>query len=411
VVAQTSVRLVYVARRYWPAIGGVESFMRDIARELATHHEITVLARRIDNGPSTRLSDSLAPPPTFEPFDDGPVHVQPLRIPNSRRVLLLPLLSQVVPGLRRYAYGRTRLAAAFLYGRTVGGVLAESLQGADAVHMWGGDMLAAAVIHAARLKGIPVAITPFAHRDQWGDDLASGVVYRNAHKVIGLLEADTDLYRELGVAQERLAVSGICSRGLQPGGGCAMRARYEVKGPLVLYLGVRRPYKGFDLLLEAAGHMPSARPGADVTFAFVGPGPKLWAPGAKCRILDVGAVSDEERAAWMDAADLLCLPSGGEIFPAAILEAWSLGKPVLTSDIPPLQELVDRSGGGMAVPRRPEALAKAISGLLSEPRRLHAMGEAGRAFWAARHTVDAVASWHERLYASLIALEVDLCAK
>lgn len=403
-------RLVYVARRYWPAIGGVESFTRDIARELADRHEITVLAQRIDNGPTTRLSDSLAPPPTFEPFDDGSVHVQPLRIPASRRALLLPLVSQVVPGLRRYAYGRTRLATASLYGRMVGPVLASSLRGADAVHMWGGDLLAAAVIQAARLAGVPVAITPFAHRDQWGDDLASAVLYRNASRVIGLLEADTRLYRELGVPPERLAVSGICSRGLQPGGGRAIRARYDIKGALVLYLGVRRAYKGFDLLLEATHHLPAARPGADITFAFVGPGPKLPLTGAACRILDIGAVGDEERAAWVDAADLLCLPSEGEIFPASILEAWSLGKPVITSDIPSLQELVDRSGGGIAVPRRPQAVAKAIAGLVSEHSRMQAMGEAGRAFWAARHTVEAVAGWHERLYASLTTLEVASCA-
>jgi glycosyltransferase involved in cell wall biosynthesis len=404
------VRLVYVARRYWPAIGGVESFVRDLARELGDRHEVTVLAQRVDNGPTTRLAESLAPPPTFEPFNDAGVGVTPLRIPAVRRVLLLPLLSQVLPGLRRYAYGRTRIATAFLYGQTVGPALAPSLRGSDVVHMWGGDMLAMAVINAAHLAGVPVVITPFAHRDQWGDDLVSGLVYRNATRVIGLLETDASLYRDLGVPAERLTVSGICSRGLHRGGGPAIRSRYGISGPLVLYLGVRRPYKGFNLLLEAAHHLPASRPGAEITVAFVGPGRELSLDGAACRILDIGAVSDEERAAWMDAADLLCLPSEGEIFPASILEAWSLGKPVLTSDIPSLHELIDRSGGGLAVPRQPRALANAIAGLLAEPLRLRAMGEAGRAFWAAHHTVEAVAGWHEGLYESLVKLEVGQCA-
>jgi glycosyltransferase involved in cell wall biosynthesis len=404
------VRLVYVARRYWPAIGGVESFVRDLARELGNRHEITMLAHRVDNGPTTRLTDSLAPPPTFEPFEDTPVQVRPLRIPPFRRVLLLPLLSQVLPGFRRYAYGRTRIATALLYGRAVGPVLAPSLRGADVVHMWGGDMLAMAVINAAQLACVPVVITPFAHRDQWGDDLASALVYRKASRVIGLLETDASLYSELGVPANRLAVSGVCSRGLVEGGGRAIRARYKINGPLVLYLGVRRPYKGFDLLLAATGYMPAAHSGAEITFAFLGPGPKLPSTTGTSRILDVGPVADEERAAWLDAADLLCLPSDGEIFPASILEAWSLGKPVITSDIASLQELIDRSGGGMAVPRQPEALANAIAGLLAEPVRLRAMGEAGRAYWAANHTVEAVARWHERLYASLIKLEVGLCA-
>lgn len=398
-------RLVFVARRYWPAIGGVESFLRDIARELADRHELTVLAQRIDSGLATRLSDSIAPPPTFEPFNDGSVQVRPLRIPALRRALLFPLVSQVLPGLRRYAYGRLRLATSLLYRRTVGPGLVSSLRDADAVHMWGGDLLAAAVIEAAQIAAVPVAITPFAHRDQWGDDIASGVMYRRATKVIGLLEADTSLYRELGVPEGRLAVSGICSRPVQPGGGAAIRAHHQIKGPLVLYLGVRRPYKGFDLLLEAARQMPEQSRRTEVTFAFVGPGPRLQATDAVCRILDIGPVSDEERAGWLDAADLLCLPSLGEIFPASILEAWSVGKPVLTSNIPSLQELIDRSGGGVAVLPRPQALADAISSLLCEPWRLRTMGEAGRRFWAGRHTVEAVAKWHERLYASLNRLD------
>ena len=87
-------RILFVARRYWPAIGGVESFLRQLARELATRHELTVIAHRIDNGPTDRLTDSLRPPPHFEPFDDGGVHVRPLRISPRDRLLLAPLVSQ-----------------------------------------------------------------------------------------------------------------------------------------------------------------------------------------------------------------------------------------------------------------------------------------------------------------------------
>src|SRR5207302_8949700 len=106
-----NLRIAFVARRYWPAVGGVESNIRHLARELAHRNEVTVLAHRIDDGPSTRLTDSLWPPPRFEPFLDGRVRVRPLRIPAAARALLLPLLSQVTPGLRRYAYGQTRVAA------------------------------------------------------------------------------------------------------------------------------------------------------------------------------------------------------------------------------------------------------------------------------------------------------------
>jgi hypothetical protein len=58
-------RLVFVARAYWPAIGGVEGFVGLLGRELAERHELTVLAQRIDREESNRLTDSLDPPPSF----------------------------------------------------------------------------------------------------------------------------------------------------------------------------------------------------------------------------------------------------------------------------------------------------------------------------------------------------------
>ena len=46
---------------------------------------------------------------------------------------------------------------------------------------------------------------------------------------------------------------------------------------LVVYLGVRRPYKGVDELLQAATILAKTHPSA--SFAFVGPGDPL--PGSR----------------------------------------------------------------------------------------------------------------------------------
>ena len=393
-------RVVYVARRYWPTIGGQESFVRQLALDIGARHEVTVLAQRIDDGPATRLSDSLHRGPSFAAFEDGPVRVEPLRVSSARQIVLTPLLLQVVPGLRRYAYGRVRILAAALYAWTVAPLIARHIERADAIHIWGGDLLAMAAVRAARLAKVPLVITPFAHRGQWGDDPASAMAYRLANRVISLLESDAKLYRDLGVPEDRLLTHGVCSPAMSTGGGPAIRERYGITGPLVIYLGVRRPYKGVDLLLEAARNVAAQAP--QVTFAFVGPGPRLSTANGSDRILDVGPVDDLTRAAWLDAADLLCLPSAGETFGVSILEAWSLRKPVLTSDIPSLREVVEGASGGVAVPRNSPAIAQAVLGLLADPLKLRAMGEAGHAFWAKHYTVSAVAHWHEELYTALM---------
>src|SRR5204863_4862742 len=133
-------------------------------------------------------------------------------------------------------------------------------------------------------------------------------------------------------------------------------------GPIVLFLGIRRPYKGFRLLLDAAPRVAARQP--DVTFVFAGPGERIE-PNGEERVLDVGVVDDDDRAGWLEAADLLCLPSEAEIFPGSFLEAWSVGTPVLAGDIATLRELVRISGGGATVKLDPISIADAILDMLA----------------------------------------------
>lgn len=394
-------RLVYVAPRAWPAVGGMESFLRHLTQALAERHDVLVLAQGVDSGPRSPLADSLRPPPSFAPFDDEGVRVEPIRVPHGRRALLTPLVTQVTPGLRRYAFGRPRVAASALYAAAVGPVLADAFGGADLVHVWGGDLLGAAAVSAARQRGIPAVGTPFVHEHHWGDGESFALTYRRLDRVFALLEADAAVYERLGVPRSRIEVAGVCSPGVASPVGTALRALTGIEGSLVVFLGVRRPYKGFDLLLEAARHVP------DATFAFLGTGPPLPEP-EDARIVDVGHVSDGERAAWLAAADVLCLPSEAEIFPVSILEAWSAGTAVVTSDIPPLRELMTRSSGGVACARDVATLASTLTELLADPVRLRELGAAGRAFWNASYTTAAVARRHESVYEEL--LEGAACA-
>ncbi len=376
-------------------------YLQQVARALAAEHTVTVLAERIDDGPSYRLDESLCPPPRFDPFDDQGVRVEQLRLSFSERLRTLPLIHQVVPGLRRYAYGRVRLSAASIYAKAAAPVIADAARGSDVVHAWAGDMMAFATTKAARAIGAPSVVTPFAHEGWWGDDPASVAAYRAADRVVALLDTEANLYARLGVGRARVAVCGVCSSGAQTGGAQSLRDRYGIQGPLVLFLGVRRPYKGFSLLLEAAPAVASRHPGA--VFAFVGPGDGITGSD-RVRVIDAGLVSEAERSAWLEAADLLCLPSSSEILPKSILEAWSVGTPALVADIPTLRELVGTTGGGIAVERTRSAIASAIGDLFADPDRLLRMGEAGRRAWQSRYTVDAVASWHEELYSCLTRL-------
>lgn len=387
--------------RYWPARGGVEALAHHVAGALAQRHEVTVVADRVDEAPAERLDESLRRPPTFAPFHDGAVRVVALELRRRHLAALMPLYAQVVPGLARYAFGAPRVPMTALYAAVVGPLLAAQARRCDVLHVWTTSFLGAAAIRAARLAGVPAALTPFVHPGQWGTDVAACRLMRSADRVIGLLEVERETFTALGVRGERTDRCGVCAPSVPTGGGAALRARHAIRGPLVLFLGVRREYKGHDLLLAAASDVAARVP--DVTFAFVGPGDPLSTGGVAARVLDVGPVDDDERGAWLEAADLLCLPSKHEIFPVSVLEAWSARTPVLLSDLPPLTELIQRSGGGRTVARDARAIASELVDLIENPGERARLGAAGHEFWRSGHTPDAVASCHERIYGELLA--------
>src|SRR5437763_9018845 len=118
-------RVLLVARRSAPATGGVESYLRDVSRGLAGEHSVTLIAQRIDDGPTEPLSDGLRPPATFAPFSDHGVNVVPLRFTRAQRLRMAPTGAQIIPGLRRYAYGRMRVAMARSHTAVVAPILAR----------------------------------------------------------------------------------------------------------------------------------------------------------------------------------------------------------------------------------------------------------------------------------------------
>jgi glycosyltransferase involved in cell wall biosynthesis len=242
-----------------------------------------------------------------------------------------------------------------------------------------------------------VAVSPFAHLGEWGDDSGSVRAYRHADAVLATSEADAAGYRGLGVPARQIHVVGLPVPDVLGGAEPTDGYRLPGDGPLVVYLGQRRPTKRLDLLLAATEHVWRTNPTA--RFAFVGPGSPLSSEDP--RILDVGRVSDAERGHWLARADLLCLPSSSESFGLVVPEAWSQRVPVVVSDIPVLRELVSASGGGIVAGADPESFARAIGSLLDDPARARALGEAGYDYWRAQLSPGAVAERHLAIYERL----------
>ena len=94
------------------------------------------------------------------------------------------------------------------------------------------------------------------------------------------------------------------------------------------------------------------------------------------------------------AARALVLPSFAEGLPVVLMEAMALRRPVITTYVAGIPELVQPGENGWLVPAGDvEALAAALEDVLARPAaELRAMGEAARRRALERHSIDTEAA-------------------
>ncbi|PZX13453.1 glycosyltransferase involved in cell wall biosynthesis [Palleronia aestuarii] len=170
-------------------------------------------------------------------------------------------------------------------------------------------------------------------------------------------------------------------------------------GPLRgVFVGRMVPYKGPDMLLEAA--LPLLRDGL-LTLEMIGDGPML--EGLRARAARDGVGRAVTFHGWLDhrdvqgvmaGCDLLTFPSIREFGGGVVLEAMALGIPPLIVDYAGPGELV-RPDWGYTVPIGPRArivadFAAELARLAADPTDLAVKGTAARA------RVDAVFTWERK---------------
>ena len=105
----------------------------------------------------------------------------------------------------------------------------------------------------------------------------------------------------------------------------------------------------------------------------------------------------------LNSAHLVVLPSYREGLPKVLLEAAACGRAVVTTDVPGCRDAIDPGITGLLVPvRNASALAEALNGLINDPARCQAMGNAGLALAERAFDVRQVVAAHLRIYQKLI---------
>jgi glycosyltransferase involved in cell wall biosynthesis len=231
---------------------------------------------------------------------------------------------------------------------------------------------------------------------------------RSAHggrRVITDSEASADdIVRLLGVPRERVDVVPLAAdETFRPIADAerltAVRRRYGLDAPFVLYVGNVEPRKNLPRLIEAFARVEIP----DVTLALVGglawgtnsTTRRIHELGLDRRVRLLGYVPDEDLPSLFSAAELFAYPSLLEGFGLPVLEAMACGAPVLTSQTDALVEIAD-GAARLVDPYSVDAIAEGLAELLSQPRERARLAVAGlararRYSWeaTARLTLDA----------------------
>jgi len=152
---------------------------------------------------------------------------------------------------------------------------------------------------------------------------------------------------------------------------CRKKLSLNEDGKIVIFVGGMVPVKSVEYLIQAFNllHMNGKE---DYRLILVGDGilrgsleKQAQELISKQKITFVGKKPHQEISDWLNASDLLCLPSIREGHPNVVIEALACGRPVVASKVGGIPELINDENGILVEPRNPDELAKAIDQALN----------------------------------------------
>jgi glycosyltransferase involved in cell wall biosynthesis len=261
----------------------------------------------------------------------------------------------------------------------------------DHVHVHFANRAADTALFVKRISGIPFSVT--AHGQDFMKDLGSDDLLREICAATEFVAAETDYSR--GLLCERCPDSAAKIHRVYNGIDLERFATpvSATINPVPRIIGVGRlvPFKGFEYLIDACGEL--VRRGFDFICDIVGDGPlrdsleaKIKSLNLSSRINLLGSLSQRAVLEALQAADIFVLASmtdaegASDVFPTVILEAMASARPVVSTRLAGIPELVvDGETGVLVSPGDTAALTRALEQLLRDPELRLRYGRAGRA--------------------------------
>jgi phosphatidylinositol alpha-mannosyltransferase len=345
-----------VTDNYYPYVGGIAEHVHYLAVELRKRgHTVKVLTARV----SGRMMEVL-------PSSPGEEHVKRIGegwvIRSNQSFARVSVAWRPVAQIQRYFRE----------------------EGFDVIHIHGSlaPVLPVCALQASRAVNV---VTFHAGHDQsLGYALFRSILqpyFNAAHGLIAVSEAARVSTAKYFPGPYRIIPNGIDMTFFRPD---AERIPELADGrPRILFVGRFEPRKGLKHLLSAMPAIVKRVP--NVELVVIGTGllgysyKSYLSKEVQAHVRWAGLVPSEARPRYYASCDVFCSPATGqESFGIVLLEAMATAKPVVASDIDGYRTVIANGTNGLLVPPcEPEALAEAISNVLTDKdlaRRLSVNG-------------------------------------
>lgn len=317
-------KILFVTSYFYPVIGGAETYMYNIAKELINKgHTVEILVSNSSrDGKKIENESSI----------DG------IKVRRFKTIFRFGFSGVFFPGLFR----------------------AVKTSDADIVHVHG---YRHPFNYVFLFTNKPCFMTPHwpdypkGSRSKWlenlipvYDKLLGPYVFSKFKKIFADTGAEIPwLINNFNISKEKIIISPCCipNTYLKKYNENKFRKKHNIKKEDILVLSVARIHKtkGQDQIIKVANYFPKAK------FVFVGIDggylnelKKLTLELKLKNIIFTGEVSEEEKMEAYSAADIFCHPSHYEAFGIVVLEAFSQNTAVITSNSGGLPWVVNNAG-------------------------------------------------------------------
>lgn len=294
------------------------------------------------------------------------------------------------------------------------------IRSVDIVHIMGHWTILNALVYAlCRHTRTPYVVCPAGSLPIFGRSKAIKRLYNwvvgrriigNAAHCVAISVEEIEHFCDYGVSPEKVVLipNGVdLSEAESPDRDSFSAKVGGANGPIILFVGRLNYIKGPDILLEAFAKITDHF--EDCQLVFAGPDSGMLArlkemaaaSVAADRVHFVGYVGGDEKFGAYSAASLLVIPSRQEAMSIVVLEAGSVGTPVLLTDRCGFDE-VEEVGGGKVVPADTDGIEQGLRELLGDPATLATMGSRLREFVTQKYTWESMIKKYVGLYEDIL---------